>query len=93
MELTYAAFEADARTKGFDEVLERVWPPATVIDSHTHPFALTARVVSGEMWLKVGDDVRHMVSGDAFELDRDVPHSERYGSDGAVVWVARRRGA
>jgi hypothetical protein len=30
--------------------------------------------------------------GDAFALDRDVPHAERYGVAGAVVWVARRNG-
>jgi len=91
MEPTYAAFEADARARGFDEVLERRWTPSAVIEHHTHPFALTARVVSGEMWLTVGDDVRHMRAGDTFDLERDVPHSERYGAEGAVIWVARRR--
>ena len=91
MELTYDAFEADARRNGFDEVLERRWDPSTVLENHKHPFALTARVVSGEMWLTVGDHVRHMVPGDTFELERDVPHSERYGAEGTIVWVARRR--
>ena len=25
-------------------------------------------------------------------LERDMPHSERYGSEGATYWVARRAG-
>lgn len=86
----FQTFEADARAQGFDEVLERRWAPGTVLESHTHPFALRAVVVQGEMWLAVGDDVRHLRPGDEFALDRDVPHSERYGAEGATYWVARR---
>ncbi len=93
--MTHPAFEvfaADARARGYDEVLERTWAPATVLESHTHPFALRAVVVAGEMWLTVGDDVRHLRPGDEFALERDVPHAERYGAEGATYWVARRRG-
>jgi hypothetical protein len=90
MEITFETFAAEARAEGFDEVLERRWPPSKVLDSHTHPFALRALVVAGEMWLTVGDDTRHLGPGDPFELDRDVPHAERYGAAGATYWVARR---
>jgi predicted exporter len=89
---TFEAFAAAARAEGYDEVLERRWPPAQVLDTHTHPFALRALVVAGEMWLTAGDDVRHLRPGDAFALERDVPHAERYGADGATYWVARRSG-
>ena len=88
---TFQAFEAAARAQGYDEVLERKWAPATVLESHTHPFALRALVVAGEMWLTVGDDVRHLRPGEEFALERDVPHAERYGAEGATYWVARRR--
>ena len=88
---TLEAFEAAARAQGFDEVLERVWAPSTVLASHTHPFALRAIVVAGEMWLTVGYDVRHLRPGDEFALERDVSHAERYGAEGATYWVARRR--
>jgi hypothetical protein len=33
----FAAFEAEALAEGFDEVLERVWAPGTVLAEHTHP--------------------------------------------------------
>ena len=89
---TFREFEADARAQGFDEVLERQWTPLTVLDNHVHPFAVKALVVQGEMWLTVGDDTRHLRAGDPFELDFEVPHSERYGNEGATYWVARRAG-
>ena len=88
--VTFEAFEATALAEGFDEVVERRWAPRTVLETHTHPFAVSARVVQGEMWLTVGDDVRHLLPGDSFTLDREVPHAERYGAEGATYWVARR---
>ncbi len=90
--LDFHAFEGDARAQGFDEVLERHWQPDTVLDDHAHPFAVSARVVQGDMWLTVGAHTRHLLAGDTFTLERDVPHSETYGPEGATYWVARRNG-
>ncbi len=88
--MTFADFEADARARGFDEVLARDWPASTVIATHTHPFAAKALVVAGEMWLTHDGQTRHMHPGDTFELAAGVPHDERYGAEGATYWVARR---
>ena len=87
---TFAEFEATARAEGFTVVLERQWAPLLVLDTHTHPFAAQALVVQGEMWLSVGDEVRHLQPGSRFELAREQPHAERYGAQGAIYWVARR---
>jgi mannose-6-phosphate isomerase-like protein (cupin superfamily) len=87
---TFAEFKTQALAEGFDEVLERNWPADTVLDSHTHPFAAKALLVRGEMWLTIGDKTQHLQAGDCFELDQEVPHSERYGNAGATYWVARR---
>lgn len=87
---TFESFKHDAQAQGFDEVVERSWPPSTVLVTHTHPFAVKAVVIQGEMWLTVGDDVRHLRPGDTFAIDREVPHAERYGEQGATYWVARR---
>lgn len=89
---SFADFEGRARAAGFDEVLERAWPPGQVLDTHTHGFTVDALVVAGEMWLTVGTDTRHLRPGDRFALERDVPHAERFGPDGATYWVARRNG-
>lgn len=90
---SFDQFQASALARGFDEVLERVWKPDTVLDTHTHPFSVDALVVQGEMWLTVAADTRRLLPGDTFTLDRDVPHAERYGSEGATYWVARRNNA
>ena len=87
---TFDEFKAQALAEGFDEVLERSWPADAVLDSHTHPFAIKARMVRCEMWLTVGADTRHLKAGDDFALEREVTHAERYGNTGATYWVARR---
>lgn len=83
---SFDEFRRAALARGFDEVLERRWPPGTVLESHTHPFDADALVVDGEMWL----DERHLIPGGTFQLARGTPHSERYGPQGATYWVARR---
>jgi mannose-6-phosphate isomerase-like protein (cupin superfamily) len=87
----FESFAAEQRAAGFDEVLERRWEPNTVIDTHTHPFSVQALVVQGEMWLTVGERTRHLHAGERFELERGVPHAERYGAEGAIFWVGRKR--
>jgi quercetin dioxygenase-like cupin family protein len=87
---TFEHFRTHALSEGFDEVLEREWAPLTELSTHTHPFAVKARVSRGEMWLTVGTSTRHLRAGDDFTLEREVPHAERYGAEGAAYWVARR---
>ena len=86
----FASYAAQARAEGFDEVLERRWPPATVLDTHTHPFAVDALMVRGELWLTCGGETRHLRPGDRFTLAADEAHAERYGAEDAAYWVARR---
>ncbi len=83
-------YRDQALAEGYDEVLERSWPPDLQIDTHAHAFALKLRVVRGEMWLTVGTHTRHLRPGDEAVLERDAPHAERYGHTGASYWVARR---
>jgi mannose-6-phosphate isomerase-like protein (cupin superfamily) len=86
----FAAFEADARRDGYDEVIERRWAPGQVLATHSHPCALRLLVAQGEMWLRVGDQERHLGVGQGCALDAEAPHDERYGPEGATLWVARR---
>lgn len=88
--LTFEAFKATYLAAGFDEVIERSWQPNTVLETHTHPFAVEALVVQGEMWLTVDGKTQHLQAQDRFVLARDVAHDERYGAQGATYWVARR---
>ena len=83
-------FKQTSLAAGFDEVVEREWAPHTVLDTHTHPFAVYAVVTRGEMWLTMNGHTQHLLPGSTFQLDRDVPHDERYGAEGAAYWVARK---
>jgi tRNA pseudouridine32 synthase / 23S rRNA pseudouridine746 synthase len=88
--MSFEAFQQQALAEGFDEVLERSWEPNTVLDMHTHPFGVKARVTAGQMWLTVGTQKRYLTPGDEFTLTRDEPHAEQYGTEGATYWVARK---
>ena len=87
---TFEDFAIAARAAGFDEVLERGWAPNTELDVHTHHFDAEAVVTQGEMWLTCDGVTQHLTNGQTFTIAREVPHSERYGSQGATYWVARR---
>ena len=86
----FETFAQQARAEGFDEVIERHWDPLTVLDTHTHPFAVKAVLTQGQMWLTVNGQSRELRAGEHFTLEREVPHEERYGPEGATYWVARR---
>jgi RluA family pseudouridine synthase len=93
--MTFEAFKQQALAEGFDEVLERAWEPHLVLDTHTHPFAIKARVIAGQMWLSSiaadgSHSKRYLTPGDEFTLNRDEPHAEQYGPEGATYWVARK---
>jgi hypothetical protein len=87
---TFAEFESQAKAAGFDEVLERVWAPDLVVDTHSHSFAARVQVVQGELWLNCGNSTQHLQVGGGFELAAGQPHAERYGPQGATFWLARR---
>ena len=87
---SFEKFAADLHGQGFETVVERTWAPSAVMDSHIHDFAAKALIVRGEMWLTVHDVTQHLTVGETFELASGVPHSERYGREGATYWVGRR---
>ena len=87
---TFEAFASDKRALGFDEALVREWAPGQQLATHTHPFDVQALVVRGELALTCKGHTRRVVAGEGFELDRDEPHAEHYGPQGATFWVARR---
>lgn len=91
--LTFQQFEASAKARGYDEVLDRQWTAGAETGTHVHPFDVSARMVQGDLWLTVAGQTRHLRAGDTFELARDVPHGERYGPEGARFWAARRHKA
>jgi len=92
-DLSFAEFENRARAQGFDEVLTREWAPGQLLETHSHPFDVSALVVRGDLVLTVDGQDRQLAAGQPFELARGIPHAERYGPEGATFWVARRNPA
>ena len=88
--MSFDLFKQQALSEGFDEVLERTWAADTVLETHTHPFAVKAKVTAGQMWLTIGSQKRYLTPGDEFSLPADEPHAEHYGPEGATYWVARK---
>ena len=86
----FEQFESDAHAAGFDEAIVREWAAHQVIPMHSHPFDASAVVTQGEMWLTCDGDTQYLTRGGTFNLPRGKLHSERYGPEGAVYWVARR---
>jgi len=87
--ITQESFREQSLREGFEEFIVREWAPGLHLATHTHPFDVSAYVASGEYWLTVGQEVKHLKAGDKFRLARNVPHEELYGPQGATVWVAR----
>jgi quercetin dioxygenase-like cupin family protein len=87
--ITFAQFEEEALANGYNEVLERVWEPNQKLDLHTHPYAVSVRVVKGEMWLTQNGETQHIKAGDTFKVAQDTKHAELYGPQGTTFWVAR----
>lgn len=90
--ISFEEFFAEARAAGFDEVAERHWDPGVELATHSHPFAVQALVVQGEMVLSCRGQDLTLKPGDRFELACEEPHAERYGAQGATYWAARRHG-
>lgn len=90
---TFEQFEAAALAEGFDEVLVREWVPGQQLAMHTHPFAVKALVVRGELALTCGGHTRRITAGHWFELPHEAPHAEHYGPQGCTFWAARRHQA
>lgn len=88
---SFEQFKNRTAEAGFSDALVREWAADATTPTHVHPFDVDAVVVRGEMWLTCGDTTRHIVSGDRFDLAREIPHSERYGAEGATIWAARRK--
>ncbi|MEY2994261.1 MAG: hypothetical protein RL357_1196 [Pseudomonadota bacterium] len=86
----YIEFCDRHRAEGYTEFVEKAWAPDLQLELHQHPFDVQARVVSGEMWLTHSQQEWHLSAGDDFALKANVSHTERYGAQGALVWIARR---
>ncbi|MCJ7800065.1 MAG: cupin [Polaromonas sp.] len=76
--------------EGFEEVVTVTREAHGFLDTHTHPFEAKAFILSGELYLRVGNAEQTFQAGQVFHLLADDPHSERYGPKGVTYLVGRR---
>jgi len=86
---TFEQFKAITMAEGFDEVLTREWQANHETPVHEHPFEAFGLIVEGEFWLTMNGKSTHLHQGDTFRVARNMPHQEKYGPNGASLWIAR----
>ena len=86
---TFEQFKAATMAEGFDEVLAREWEANHETPLHEHPFEVFGFIVKGEIWLTMDENPIHLHQGDTFRVPRYMPHQEKYGPQGASLWIAR----
>lgn len=86
-----AAFEADLKRDGFNEVAIGQFPPGHDPDEHSHPYAVRALILEGVFTIGVdGTDTLYR-PGDVFALESGCRHTERTGPSGVTFLAGRRR--
>ena len=85
------SFEAGLKSDGFDEILTSTNPGGKYNAEHAHPFDVRAMVLQGEVTLGWDGRTQTFRPGDIFTMARDCPHTERFGPEGAVSLVGRKR--
>ncbi len=84
------AFREQVKRDGYGEPELIEWDAGTVNDTHTHDFAATIYVLSGEITVATDEEDRTCRAGDTGSLGTGVPHTERIGPDGVTFLVARK---
>jgi quercetin dioxygenase-like cupin family protein len=84
-----AAFEAQLKQAGCEQILDRVYGPNEYVALHSHEFAARAIVTAGEVSISCNEVVTCYRVGDIFELPAGQPHTEQYGPLGASYRVGR----
>lgn len=86
--------EATARkeleAEGYDNIRLLDWEAGHFVDTHTHEFSAAARVIAGEISVEMADRTVTCSSGDAFQLDANIPHAERVGAEGVKFIVGTK---
>ena len=83
-------FQSALLTDGFADVDTRSLPPAQVNPLHSHPFAVRALVLEGEITLTVAGEARVYRGGDVFTMAAGCEHAEQVGPSGVSYLVGRR---
>ena len=88
--MTEAEFRAQAMENGFADFQFKHYPSDLDGPLHTHSFAVTLLVTSGEFALQFEDRKAIFPTGAVYTLAANVVHAERGGAQGAVALLAKK---
>lgn len=84
------SFTRELQREGYATITTVTREPDGFLDTHTHPFAARALILSGEITLVCGGQETLYRPGEVFHLAQAEPHSERYGPTGVSYLVGRK---
>ena len=83
-------FIRQLKTEGYDEVLTKSVPAGDEVPLHSHPFAVKAMVIDGDITLGVAGTRTTYRAGEVFTMAPGCEHTERYGDAGVTYVVGRK---
>ncbi len=83
-------FKTALLADGFADVDTRSLPPSQVNPPHSHPFAVRALILEGEITLTVAGEARLYRGGDVFTMAAGCEHAEQVGAAGVSYMVGRK---
>ncbi len=87
-----ATFTRQLAEEGFNEILTKTSPPGKFLGAHSHPFAVKALVLQGDITLGIADRLTTYHAGEVFTLPLGCEHTERCGAQGFSYLVGRKHG-
>lgn len=83
-------FDTIRRDQGYGPSKEVAFAPNSRSAEHSHDQCSFVYVVSGTFILNTRSGADRYRAGETCVLDKDIPHAEEAGPEGAVILVARK---
>lgn len=84
------SFETELKREGYDEILTGSTQGPKHNAEHSHPYDVKAMVIDGAITLAWEGKTQTFRPGEIFTMARGCPHTETFGSEGAVTLVGRK---
>ena len=88
--MTAEEFQIELKRTGYVDIETKTNLPNASTEPHSHPFAVRALVLAGEVTVTSEGASRTLRAGDTLEMAAGCMHSEHYGPEGSTSVVGRK---